>query len=372
VRLLVVTNDYPPRLGGIQETLDNLVDRWAGPVRVLAPKDPAANSDARVVRHERTFMWPTRKVRLWVEAQVADFRPEVILFGAPLPLAMLGPGLRKRTERPYAVMTHGTEVTFPTAIPGLRQALARSLRSADTVFAVSQFTAGRVARLSGRRVCLLGVGVDTKRFHPQVGRESFEGAVPTHDNREPFTLGCVSRFVPRKGQALVLRAAAELRARGHPVDVLLVGWGPLEQRVRDLAARLGVPTRFEINVPSERLPALYREMDGFAMPARSRWFGLETEGLGICYLEASATGLPVVVGSSGGAPETIDPGKSGFVADSVAGIVEAVEQWLADPAAARAMGGLGREWIEDRFTWDPVMDRLRRGISEAAGYAANP
>ncbi len=372
VRLLLVTNDYPPRLGGIQETLVNLVDRWAGPVRVLAPNDPAANSDARVVRHERTFIWPTRKVRLWVEAQVADFRPEVILFGAPLPLAMLGPGLRKRTERPYAVMTHGTEVTFPTAIPGLRQCLARSLRSADTVFAVSQFTAGRVARLSGRRVYLLGVGVDTKRFHPQVGRESFEGTVPTHDNCVAFTLGCVSRFVPRKGQALVLRAAAELRARGHPVDVLLVGWGPLEQRVRDLAARLGVPTRFEINVPSERLPALYREMDGFAMPARSRWFGLETEGLGICYLEASATGLPVVVGSSGGAPETIDPGKSGFVADSVAGIVEAVEWWLADPAAARAMGGLGRERIEDRFTWDLVMDRLRRGISEAADYAANP
>jgi phosphatidylinositol alpha-1,6-mannosyltransferase len=108
------------------------------------------------------------------------------------------------------------------------------------------------------------------------------------------------------------------------------------------------------------------------MPARSRWFGLETEGLGICYLEASATGLPVVVGSSGGAAETIDPGKSGFVADSVAGIVEAVEWWLADPAAARAMGGLGREWIEDRFTWDLVMDRLRKGISEAADYAANP
>lgn len=372
VRLLLVTNDYPPRVGGIQQTLVNLVDRWAGPVRVLAPKDPAANSDARVVRHERTFIWPTRKVRLWVEAQVADFRPEVILFGAPFPLAMLGPGLRQRTERPYAVMTHGTEVTFPAAIPGLRQVLARSLRSADTVFAVSQFTAGRVARLSDRRVNLLGVGVDTERFHPQVGQESFEGAVPTHDNREPFTLGCVSRFVPRKGQARVLRAAAELRARGHPVDVLLVGWGPLEQRMRDLATRLGVPTRFEISVPSERLPALYREMDGFAMPARSRWFGLETEGLGICYLEASATGLPVVVGSSGGAPETIDPGKTGFVADSVAGIVEAVERWLADPAAARVMGGLGRERVEDRFTWDPVMDRLRKGISEAADYAANP
>ena len=374
MRLLLVTNDYLPRPGGIQQTLANLVDRWTDPVRVLAPNDPAASSDTRVVRHEKTFIWPTRQVRRWVEAQVADFRPEVILFGAPLPLAMLGPGLRKRTGRPYVVMTHGAEVTAPAAIPGLRQGLARSLKSADTVFAVSHFTADRVARLSGRSVEVLGAGVDIEGFHPRglptAESESSEEAAPTHNDRETFTLGCVSRFVPRKGQALVLRAAAELQARGHRVEVLLVGWGPLEQRVRDLAARLGVPTRFEVNVPSERLPRLYREMDGFAMPARSRWFGLETEGLGICYLEASATGLPIVVGSSGGAPETVDPGKTGFVADSVTGIVEAVEMWLADPAAARAMGGSGRERIEESFTWDLVIDRLRKGISEAAESVA--
>ncbi|MDH3259829.1 MAG: glycosyltransferase family 4 protein [Acidimicrobiia bacterium] len=369
MRLLLVTNDYPPKPGGIQQTLANLVDRWSDPVRVLAPNDPAAKSDARVVRHERTFMRPTRQVRQWVEAHVADFRPEVILFGAPHPLAMLGPGLRKRTGRPYVVMTHGAEVTFPAVIPGLRQVLAWSLGSAGTVFAVSQFTAGRVARLSGRSVEVLGAGADIESFHPQVlptaeGKSS-EGETPTRKDRATFTLGCVSRFVPRKGLTRLLRAAAELQARGHRVEVLIVGWGPLEQRMRDLATRLGVPTRFEVNVPWERLPTLYREMDAFVMPVRSRWFGLEIEGLGLCYLEAAATGLPIVAGTSGGAPETVDPGETGFVADSVAGIVEAVEMWLADPATARAMGESGRERIEDHFTWDLVMDRFRKGISAA-------
>jgi phosphatidylinositol alpha-1,6-mannosyltransferase len=366
MRLLLVTNDFPPKPGGIQQTLVNLIDRWADPVRVLAPRHPAAERDPRVVRHERTFLWPTPQMRQWVEEQVADFQPEVILFGAPHPLAVLGPGLRKRTGRPYVVMTHGAEVTIHAAIPGLRQALAWSLGSAGTVFAVSQFTADRVARLSGRRVEVLGAGVDIESFHPQVQqaaeKESFGGAAHPHNNPGTFTLGCVSRFVPRKGHSRVLRAAAELRARGHRVDVLIVGWGRLEPRVRGLATRLGVPTRFEIGVPSERLPALYREMDAFVMPAHSRWFGMEIEGLGLVYLEAAATGLPVVAGSSGGAPETIDPGRTGFVADSAAGIVEVVEMWLADPTTAQAMGGLGRKRVEDSFTWDAVMERFHKGI----------
>ena len=369
MRLLLVTNDYPPRPGGIQQTLANIIDRWADPVRVLAPNDPAAESESHVVRHERTYLWPTPDVRQWVEGHIVDFRPEVILFGSPHPLALLGPGLRKRTGRPYVVMTHGADVTVPAVIPGLRQVLAWTLGSAGTVFAVSQFTADRVARLSGRSVDLLGAGVDIENFYPKslqtVEGNPDERAARPRNEPATFTLGCVSRFVPRKGHTRVLRAAAELRARGHQVEVLMVGWGRLERRVRGLAGRLGVPTRFDVGVPWERLPALYREMDAFVMPARSRWFGLEIEGLGIVYLEAAATGLPVVAGSSGGAPETVDPGKTGFVADSVAGIVEAVETWLADPAKARAMGGSGRERIESGFSWDVVMERFRNGISAA-------
>ncbi|MCK5440094.1 MAG: glycosyltransferase, partial [Gemmatimonadetes bacterium] len=164
MRLLLITNDYPPGPGGIQQTLLNLVDRWTDQIRVLAPSHPGAESDQRVVRYERTFMWPTRWVRRWIEAQITDFRPDVILFGAPHPLAMLGPGLRKRTGRPYAVMTHGADVTVPSVIPGFRQSLTWALRSADTVFAVSRFTGDRVARLTGNGVHVLGAGADTEVF----------------------------------------------------------------------------------------------------------------------------------------------------------------------------------------------------------------
>ncbi len=312
-------------------------------------------------------MWPTREVRRWIEDHVAGFAPEVVLFGSPYPLALLGPDLKRRTGLPYVVIAHGAEVTVPTAIPGLRRAIARSLQSADTVFAVSEFTADRAARLSPGNVALLGAGVDIEVFRPRshqpTGDSASWSAVAAGTMAEIFTLGCVGRFVPRKGQTRVLRAAAELQSRGHRIDVLMVGWGRHERRLRRLATRLGVPTRFEISVPWDVLPEMYRQMDAFAMPARTRWFGLEFEGLGICYLEAAATRIPVVAGSSGGAPETVEQGRTGFVADSVAGIVEAVELLLTDPARVLAMGAAGRERISSDYTWELVMDRFRRGLA---------
>lgn len=366
MRLLLITNDFPPKPGGIQQTLANLVDRWTDPVRVLAPSHPAADHDARIVRHPRRFMWPTPRLRSWIESQVAEFHPDVLLFGAPHPLATLGPGLRERTGLPFVVMTHGADITVPSAIPGFRQSLAWSLRSADTVFAASQFTGDRVARLTGNGVQVLGAGVNTDSFYPAAerptGLEKVGAKWPAGVDGTPFVLGCVGHFVPRKGHSLVVKAAAELRGRGHPVELLMVGWGRLERRVRAMAARLEVPARFEVRVAWDRLPDLYRQMDAFAMPARSRWFGLEIEGLGIVYLEAAASGLPVLAGPSGGAPETVDSGSTGFVVDSVAGIVRAVEGWLADPGRARAMGARGRRRVEDRFTWEAVAEELRNGV----------
>ena len=221
-----------------------LVAAFPGEVRVLAPADEGG--DPRVVRHPRPFMWPTRSVRRWVEAQVADFRPDVVLFGAPHPLALLGPGLRRATGVPYAVVCHGAEVFLPAAVPGLRQALRRALRRADAVFGVSRYTRGRVERFAGRPVRYLGAGVEAV-FTP--------GEPP-----ERPVVGCVSRFVPRKGQRRVLRAVARLRAEGRDLSVLLVGMGRDEDDLRRLAARLGVPTRMEVAVPWAALPGLYREM----------------------------------------------------------------------------------------------------------------
>jgi len=349
VRVLLVTNDYPPKPGGIQQYLGNVVAAFGGEVRVLAPADEGA--DPRVVRHPRPFMWPTRSVRRWVESQVADYRPDVVLFGAPHPLALLGPGLRRATGVPYAVVCHGAEVFLPAALPGLRQALRRALRHADARFGVSRYTRGRVERFTGRPVHYLGAGVEAV-FTP--------GEPPARP-----VVGCVSRFVPRKGQRRVLRAVARLRAEGRDLSVLLVGTGRDEQDLRRLAARLGVPTRMEVAVPWAALPGLYRQMTVFAMPCRSRWLGLEMEGLGLVFLEAASCGLPVLAGDSGGSPETVVPGVTGYVvADDVA-LEEGLRMLLDDPAGAREMGRAGRERVLVEYTWEQVAARLAAGLEEA-------
>jgi phosphatidylinositol alpha-1,6-mannosyltransferase len=351
VRVLLVTNDFPPKPGGIQQYLRSLVGALDAEVRVLASADDDAEPEAGVVRGHRGFMWPTRRTRRWVESHIEDFSPDVVMFGAPHPLAHMGPRLRSRTGVPYAVLCHGAEVTVPAAFPISRQLVRWPLERADTLFGVSGFTSARVERLTGRKVVRVGAGVGP--------------AFAPGGNPPEMVVGCVSRFVPRKGQSRVIEAAARLRERGVPVSVLMVGTGRRERALRRLARRRGVPTRFEVGVPFDRLPELYREMSVFAMPSRSRWFGLEAEGLGVVYLEAAATGLPVIAGDSGGAPETIEPGVTGFIATRTEHVAEALEGLLNDSERAAEMGAAGRRRVLGRFTWTAVADRFRDGLDDA-------
>lgn len=343
MRILLVTNDFPPRPGGIQQYLAGLVAALPGPVRVLAPRDGQTSGD--VVRGRRRFMWPTRPIRRWVESQIADFGPDVLLFGAPHPLAHLGPGLRRRTGIPYAVLAHGAEITIPAAFPVTRQLIRYPLKRADAVFAVSRFTGSRVERLAGRRVEIVGAGV-APDFSPSGAPEA-----------PPVVVGCVSRFVPRKGQARVLEAVADLRAEGRDVSVLLAGTGRDEKRLRRLADRLAVPARFEVGVAFADLPAVYRQMHVFAMPCRSRWLGLEKEGFGVVFLEAAASGLPVVAGASGGSSETVRPGRTGFVVGDDAGLRDSLRRLVDDAGLRSSLGVAGARWAAESFSWKAVADR---------------
>jgi phosphatidylinositol alpha-1,6-mannosyltransferase len=350
MRILVVTNDYPPKPGGIQQYLGGLVAALPAEVLVVAPR--GEGSDPIVRRDRRRFMWPTARVHGLVREEIDRHRPDVVLFGAPHPLAHMGPSLRRETGVPYAVLCHGAEVSLPAAIPGLRSLVRYPLRHADVVFAVSRYTTGKVERLARRRVRTVGAGVDPL-FGPGDGATGVA------------TVGCVSRFVPRKGQRRVLAALAALRSEGRDVTGLFVGAGRDEAKLRRLAQRLGVPCRFEVRVPYDRLPSLYREMTIFAMPCRSRRFGLEAEGLGVVFLEAAASGLPVIAGDSGGAPETVVPGTTGFVVDTDASLVEAARMLLDDPEMRARMGRDGRSWIIDSWSWTAVADRYMEGFAAA-------
>lgn len=348
MRVLLITNDYPPRPGGIQQYLAGLIGSLEGPVRVLGPRQDGATDD--VVRDRRRFMWPTRRVRRWIESNITDFAPDVILFGAPHPLAHLGPRLRRDTGVPYGVVCHGAEITIPAAVPLVRQLVRYPLKRADVLFAVSEFTRRRVERLTKRPVDVIGAGVASAFT---------SGSAPVDP---PVVIGCVSRFVPRKGQRRVLEAVASLRKEGLDVSALLVGKGRDERRLRSLAERLGVPTRFEIAVAFADLPTLYRQMHVFAMPCRSRWFGLEAEGFGVVFLEAAASGLPVVAGDSGGAPETVDPGRTGFVVDGSDSLVEALRQLVLDPELRSSMGAAGSARAAERYSWSATGARFAAGF----------
>ena len=350
MRLLIVTNDYPPKPGGIQMYLKNLVEEYPDEVHVVAPHDPMAEpNEEGVTRDSAGYMLPTRSTAKTIAVAAEKFEPDAVLFGAPHPLPLLGDLLRRAFGVPIGVLSHGAEITIPGAVPGVRQILGRSLSSADVRFAVSRYTARKVKRISGEPVVFLGAGVDLNAFKPP-DEPSFNS---------PQVVGCVSRFVPRKGQDRLIEAAAQL---DREVELLFVGKGRTEEQLRKKARNLGVNARFEVDVPWSRLPGLYQEMDVFCMPCKSRWGGLEVEGLGLVYLEAAATGIPVLVGNSGGSPETVLPGESGFVVTDVDAITEGLEILLSDPSAARQMGQEGRRLVESEYTWECVVERLYGGF----------
>ncbi|MEV0717238.1 glycosyltransferase, partial [Asanoa sp. NPDC050611] len=206
----------------------------------------------------------------------------------------------------------------------------------------------------------LAPGVDVDAFHPGVDGQAVRDRYGIGDR--PVVV-CVSRLVPRKGQDALIRAMPAIRAAVPDALLLLVSGGPNYDRLRRLAASVGVADHvvFTRGVPWEELPAHYAAGDVFAMPCRTRGRGLDVEGLGIVYLEASATGLPVVAGDSGGAPDAVREGETGYVVDGrdITQIADRVSTLLSDRDLAHRMGTAGRAWVERDWRWQTQATRMR-------------
>lgn len=366
MRTLVVTNDFPPRPGGIQQFVHALASRLPdGEVVVYAPRwKRDALFDAEqpfpVVRHPTSLMLPVpsvlRRAREIVRAEGCD----TVWFGAAAPLALLAKPLRGDAGR-FVASTHGHEVGW-ARLPAARQALRRIGSTTDVVTYVSDYTRERMAPAFGRKARLerLPSGVDTDVFHPGAGREDVRRELALADR--PVVV-CVSRLVPRKGQDVLIRAMPAIRAAVPGAALLVVGGGPDMPRLQRLAVENCVAdhVRFTGSVPWQELPAHYAAGDVFAMPCRTRRGGMDLEALGIVFLEAAATGLPVVAGNSGGAPDAVLDGETGVVVDGrdVERVGSEVSALLADPRRAAAMGAKGRAWVEREWRWDVLATRLR-------------
>lgn len=376
MKVLIVTNDFPPRSGGIQSFVHSLALGLPGDsVVVYAPAwEGAAEFDAKqpfpVFRHPTSLMLPVPSVARRARSIAAAHGCDTVLFGAAAPLGLLAPSLRRAGVRRVVAVTHGHEAGW-AILPGARQVLRRIGDGADVVTYLGEYTRVRLSRAlspaAASRMTRLAPGVDSGQFRPGAGGAELRQRLGIPAAR-PVVL-CVSRMVQRKGQDTLLRAwpavlaGAQAAGLAEPL-LMLTGDGPYRPALHRLAARLRVTgsVLFTGAVSGAELPAYYDAGTVFAMPCRTRRRGLDVEGLGIVYLEASATGLPVIGGDSGGAPDTILPGVTGHV---VPGrdreeLARRLIELLADPDAAAAMGEKGRAWIDREWRWDLVTARFAR------------
>jgi phosphatidylinositol alpha-1,6-mannosyltransferase len=374
VSILLITNDYPPRAGGIQQYCHNLVRGLPpGEVVVYAPAwDGAAEFDAgeayRVVRHPTSNMLPTASVARRAVELTREVQPDLVCFGAAFPLGLMARRLTRETGVRCVGFTHGVEVAV-SSVPLARRLMTRVAADLRLLTAVSRWSAARVERGARGRcpVELLPSGVSANVYHPGVDGSAVR---ERHGLGDDPVCVCVSRLVPRKGQDKLIEAWSQVVARVPAARLLIVGPGPYRGKLDRMAAASPVADRihFTGEVHWEELPAHYAAGDVFAMPCRTRWLGMDLEALGVVFLEASAAGLPVVAGRSGGSPETVVEGQTGMVVDSrrAAAVGAAVADLLADLPRARAMGEAGRRRVEAEFSWEAVGARLEKLLAEAA------
>jgi phosphatidylinositol alpha-1,6-mannosyltransferase len=365
-KVLVVTNDFPPRQGGIQSYVYELARRQPPDSIVVyaSDHDGAAAFDAEqpfpIVRHPTGLLVPTPSARRRAVAVLKEHGASAVWFGASAPLGLMAPTLRRAGAERIVASTHGHEVGW-AMLPAARQALRRIGNGCDVITYIAQYTRARLGNAFGPHPELVQLtpGVDIETF-----RRGLDGSAvrARHGLAGRRVIVCVSRLVRRKGQDVLIEALPRIRREVPDAALLLVGSGRYERELRDLAERDGVAEHvvFTGGVAFADLPAHYAAGDVFAMPCRTRGKGFDVEGLGIVFLEASAVGLPVVAGDSGGAPEAVREGETGYVVGGrdVAALTDRLVRLLQDDALRRDFGTAGRAWVEKQWPWPVLANQL--------------
>lgn len=366
---LLVTNDFPPKIGGIQSLLWEWWRRLPPDsfAVLTSPYAGAAEFDAaqpfRIERIPEPVLLPHPVMVRRIERLAADVGADLIVLDPAVPLGIVGPWL----SRPYDVVLHGAEVTVPGRLPVSKQILGRVLRGARHVVAAGGYPAAEAERAAGRPldVTIVPPGVDLERFAPLSATERSDARRHFGIDDDAELVVAVSRLVPRKGFDTAIRAVAELARRRPRLVLAIAGAGRDRERLEKLATELKAPVRFLGRVTNEDLPRLYGCADVSTMLCRNRWAGLEQEGFGIVFVEAAACGVPALAGASGGAAEAVADGETGFVlADprDVDAVVARLNELFDDPDRRRAMGRAARARVEVEFSYDGLARRLGESL----------
>ena len=369
-RTLVITNDFPPRPGGIQtfgyeivrrfdpESVTVLTSNWEG----AAEFDTA--QDFKIVRANTQTLVPSKSTLSMAREIVVAENITRVLFGAAAPLGLLAAPLRKLGVTNIVGMTQGHETGWAMT-PGTRQALRKIGNDTDYLTYISEYTHKKIAKAlspdAAARMRRIVPGVNATEFSPDNLSSGNQLRTELGWTDRPVIV-CVSRLMARKGQDELIRALPKIHQTAPNASLIIVGDGPYRKDLERLVKKLGLENFVHLTgkVSQTELSKWYAAGDIFAMPCRTRMGGWDVEGLGIVFLEGSATGLPVIVGDSGGAVDAVIDGETGYLVDgtNTAEIADRIAYLFANPDVAKKMGNAGRNWVTQEWTWDQNFKKL--------------
>jgi phosphatidylinositol alpha-1,6-mannosyltransferase len=365
-KILLVTNDFGPRAGGIETFVIGLLERIKGHEVTVFTSQQGDTSvydqqwiekfGVRVIRDQSKILLPSWRVTRAAKKIVAAKNINVVVFGAAAPLALMSPSLRKSGVKKIIALTHGHEVWWAKIFP-FRLAIKRIGKNVDHLTYLGEFTRQAISkpltRKSATEMVKIAPGIDTAHFIPQPDAMQKREELGLQDKKIIISVG---RLVHRKGQDNLIQAMPAVLKKIPNAHLLLVGEGPYRKHLEKLVMKSSLEQNvtFAGRIMYDKLPSYLSAADLFAMPSRSRFFGLEVEGLGIVYLEASACGIPVVAGNSGGAPDAVLEGVTGLCVDgtNIEQITAAIVEICSDAERASHMGAAGRNWIVNQWRWD--------------------
>lgn len=367
-RHLLVTNDYPPKTGGIQVYLHELWRRLETGRAVVVTASSAPNTEAFDAASEivierirsKTLFLPTLRAKRAIDSAIKRHRPDLVLLDPAWPLGLLGP----RLSVPYGVVVHGSEVTVPGRLPVVASSLRYVLKHAVVAICAGTYPETEVRRIAAEHappIIQVPPGVDTERFTPLDPSRRDDVRQSLGLDANAFLVSSYSRLVPRKGMDTLIRAATRLKPKFPNLQVAIGGTGRDEKRLQRLATRLGAPVTFLGRVPDDVLSAWLGVSDLMVMDCRSRWLGLEQEGFGIVFVEAAATGVAQIAGRSGGSHEAVQNGVTGFVvadprSDDL--LAKAMRTLMEDDNRRREFGRASRAVAVEHFEWNTLAARL--------------